>query len=269
MKRQSHARLTGYLLVLLASFLVAMAAGYTALGRQIDADAYDWMFRLRSPAPWTPESALLEIDESSFLKLGGIGGLRSMLAGALERLAPVSPKVVVVDLTLAEAGRDPADDSRLEAAMSRTANLVLASEMMPRGEGWQDPIPRFSKWAAAVGHVHAAQEDGVNRQVPLEKVAGRERRWALALEAYRLCRGAGRDRRVSAGSAGWGDGHSGAAHRGPRHLSQQASGLTRRIDGHPARFDPGACWSIRRRRSCFEARPFSSALRRNRPPGTG
>jgi signal transduction histidine kinase len=40
--------------------------------------------------------------------------------------------------------------------------------------------------------VHAApgQADGVARQVPLEKVAGRQRRWALSLEAYRLSRGA-------------------------------------------------------------------------------
>jgi signal transduction histidine kinase len=181
-------RLTWYVLVLLLSFLVAMAAGYTPLGKQIDDDAYDWMFRLHDPSPWRPESALLEIDEPSFQKLGGVLGLRSMLADALERLASVSPKAVVVDLTLAEAG-DSAADQRLETAMSRIHNLVLAAEMLPRGEGWQDPIPRFAKWAAAVGHVHAAQEDGVNRQVPLEKVAGRERRWALALEAYRLSRG--------------------------------------------------------------------------------
>ena len=111
-----------------------------------------------------------------------------MLADALTRLSAVSPKVVAIDLTLTDAG-DPGDDDRLEAAMSRTRNLVLASEMLPNGEGWQDPLPRFRKWAAAVGHVHAAQ--GVNRQVPLEKVARRERRWALALEAFRLSRGAG------------------------------------------------------------------------------
>jgi signal transduction histidine kinase len=182
-------RFSGYVLALVAAFLLAMAGGYTPLGKQIDDDAYDWMFRLRSPAPWRPESALLEIDESSLLNLGGVAGLRSMLADALERLAAASPRVVVVDLTLAEAGRGPSDDARLEAAMSRTRNLVLASEMMPRGEAWQDPVPRFARWAAAVGHVHAAQEDGVNRQVPLEKVAGGRRRWALALEAYRLSRG--------------------------------------------------------------------------------
>jgi signal transduction histidine kinase len=182
-------RLSGYVLVLVVAFLAAMVGGYTSLGKQIDDDTYDWMFRLHSPAPWKPESALLEIDEASFQHLGGVAGLRSMLADALERLAPASPKVVVVDLTLAEAARDPSDDGRLEAAMRRTRNLVLASEMMPHAEGWQDPIPRFARWAAAVGHVHAAQEDGVNREVPLEKAARRQRRWALALEAYRLSRG--------------------------------------------------------------------------------
>ena len=168
--------------------MVAMLAGYTPFGGQIDDAAYDWMFRLRSPAPWSPESVVLAIDEGSFAHLGGIGGLRAMLADALTRLSAVSPKVVAIDLTLTDAG-DPGDDDRLEAAMSRTRNLVLASEMLPNGEGWQDPLPRFRKWAAAVGHVHAAQ--GVNRQVPLEKVARRERRWALALEAFRLSRGAG------------------------------------------------------------------------------
>jgi signal transduction histidine kinase len=187
MRRPSR-QLAGYFLLLGVSFLVAMAAGYTALGGQIDDDAYDWMFRLRSPAPWKPESALVAIDEASLRDLGGILGLRRMLADALERLAAVAPKVVAVDLTLAEAG-DPRDDDKLEAAMSRTRNLVLAAEMLPDGRGWQDPLPRFRKWAMAVGHVHAAQ--GVNRQVPLEKVAGRQRRWALSLEAYRLSGGAG------------------------------------------------------------------------------
>ncbi|HSW49294.1 MAG TPA: CHASE2 domain-containing protein, partial [Bryobacteraceae bacterium] len=182
-------RFASYVLVLSSSFLAAMIAGYTPLGKQVDDDAYDWMFRLHRPAPQPTESALLEIDDPSFMKLGGVLGLRLMLADALERLATVSPKAVVVDLTLAEDG-DQAADQRLETAMSRTHNLVLAAEMLPRGGGWQDPVPRFARWAEAVGHVHAALEDGVNRQVPLEKAAGRQRRWALSLEAYRLSRGA-------------------------------------------------------------------------------
>jgi signal transduction histidine kinase len=187
-------RLAGYALLLGLSFLAATAAGYTSFGRQIDGDAYDWMFRLHRPAPWQPESAVLAIDEDSLKDLGGVRGLRSMLAGALERLSPVSPRAVVVDLTLTDAG-DPREDERLEAAMRATPNLVLASEMLPGGEGWQDPLPRFQKWAAAVGHVHAApgEYDGVNRQVPLEKVtADHRRRWALSLETFRLTRGVDR-----------------------------------------------------------------------------
>ena len=74
--------------------------------------------------------------------------------------------------------------------MRATPNLVLGTEMMPDGSGWQDPLPRFRQWAAAVGHVHAAP--GVARELPLEMVviAGHQRRFALALEAFRLSRAA-------------------------------------------------------------------------------
>ncbi len=175
--------------MLAASFLAALVAGYTALGTQVDADAYDIIFRLRPPF-WPPQSVLLTIDEETLLQpgSGGVGGLRTMLADALERLAAVRPKVVAVDLTLADTGLAP-DDQRLETAMRATPNLVLGTEMMPDGSGWQDPLPRFRQWAAAVGHVHAAP--GVARELPLEKVviAGHQRRFALALEAFRLTRG--------------------------------------------------------------------------------
>ncbi|MCC7175918.1 MAG: CHASE2 domain-containing protein [Bryobacterales bacterium] len=186
-------RVAGYAGVLVLSFAVAVVSSYTPLGRQIDNDAYDWMFRLRKPSPWTPQSVILGIDEASFQALGGVRGLRGILSDVLERLAPLSPKVVAVDLTLSDAG-EPAEDARLEAAMGRTGNLVLAAELMPGGTAWQDPLERFRQHASAVGHVHAAQDplDGVNRQVPLEKAAGRERHWALSLEAYRLSRGAAR-----------------------------------------------------------------------------
>lgn len=183
----------GYVFTLVIAFFLAMVAGYTALGRQIDTDAYDWMFRLRPPAPWKPECALLTIDEETLIGTGGIRRLRNTVAEGLERIAAVSPKVVAVDLTLADPG-DPSDDARLENAMKKTANLVLAAEMLPNGQGWQEPLPRFRKWAAAVGHVHAAPDalDGVNRQVPLELASKRVRHWALALEAFRLSRGAER-----------------------------------------------------------------------------
>lgn len=170
--------------------MLAMIAGYTALGRQIDTDAYDWLFRLWPERPASSESILLSIDESSLNELGGIFKMRAILAAGLERISRVSPKVVAIDLTLADAG-DPEDDRRLQSAMANTPGLVLAAEMLPAGDGWQEPLVSFRRTAAAVGHVHAAPDelDGVNRQIPLEKVAGNTRHWALSLEAYRLSRG--------------------------------------------------------------------------------
>jgi signal transduction histidine kinase len=192
--RRPGKELAGYALLLGLSLLAATVAGYTPFGRQIDCAAYDWMFRLHQSEPWQPESAVLAIDDDSLKELGGVRGLRALMAAALERLASVSPKAVVVDLTLTDVG-DPREDERLEAAMRATPKLVLASEMLPGGEGWQDPLPRFQKWAAAIGHVHAApgEYDGVAREVPLEKVtADHRRRWALSLEAFRLSRGVNR-----------------------------------------------------------------------------
>lgn len=182
----------GYVVTIAAAWLVAMLTGYTALARQVDLDAYDWMFRLLPSKASCAEAALLTVDEATLLGLGGLRRLREIVAEGLERILPAEPAVVAVDLTLADAG-DPAADARLAAAFSRVPKLVLATEMLPDGRGWQDPLPEFGRWAAAVGHVHAAPDelDGVNRKIPLEKAAGRRRRWALALEAFRVSRGGG------------------------------------------------------------------------------
>lgn len=184
--------LTVYTGLLLGCFLLALAGSYSALGRQVDGDLYDFLTRLRPPQ-YRPESVIVAIDEASLLPPArGLQGLRVQLAEILQALAAVKPRAVAVDVTLADNG-DPAADARLESALCGTPNLILASEMMPDGSGWQDPLPRFRRCAAAVGHVHAEPDplDGVARQAPLEKIAGRQRRWALALEAYRVSRGLG------------------------------------------------------------------------------
>ncbi len=185
----------GYVVTLAAALGVAVVAGYTPFGKQVDADAYDWMFRLRPPGPWQPECAVLAIDEATLRHRGGIRNMRRTVAEVLEAIASAGPRVVAIDLTLVDRG-DPADDARLEAAMKRMKSLVLAAEMLPDGSGWQEPLPEFCRWASAVGHVHAAPDDldGINRQIPLEKAAARRRYWALALEAYRLSRHHGRIR---------------------------------------------------------------------------
>ncbi len=180
----------GYAAVALASFLLASVAGW--LGTQIDNDAYDWMFRFHGAPGARAHSVLLVADEATLLEPGvGMRHLRRALAEALDRVAVAQPKVVAIDLILSDAG-DPAEDAELEAALKKIPKLVLAADIVAGG-GWEDPLPRFKRWAAAVGHVHGdpGPQDGVSRLVPLAKAAGHDRRWALALEAYRLSRGAG------------------------------------------------------------------------------
>jgi signal transduction histidine kinase len=111
--------------------------------------------------------------------------MRAALADGIARILPAHPTAVVVDIILAEGGE--ADD-RLEAEFARTPKLVLSSDMQPDGSQWEEPIPRFKEYAAGVGEVHADLDkfDAVSRDLPLEKVAGHDRRWTLALETLRV-----------------------------------------------------------------------------------
>lgn len=168
-----------------ACVLLSLAISWTAFGQQIDNYAYDFLFRLEQPKPWEPSSIILAIDEETLEKHGGLTGMRGALADGLERIRTAHPAAVAIDLILAEPG-DPGADARLEQIFAGTPNLILPCALLPDGSGWEDPIKRFRKYAVSTGHVHADLDkyDAVSRDLPLEKVAGRERRWALALVAY-------------------------------------------------------------------------------------
>lgn len=180
----------GYVAALAACSVIAIVAGWTAPAAQLDNDAYDFLFRLTARPVGGAEAVVLAIDEPTLVALGGMRRLRSIVAQGLERAASAHPKAVVVDLILADAG-EPTEDARLEAALSRTNNLVLACNLV--GGNWEDPLARFARQARAIGHVHADPDplDNVTRRIPLEKATRAERRWALALEAFRLARGGG------------------------------------------------------------------------------
>lgn len=179
-------------LIAMAVWLAAAVFSFTALGVQFDNNVYDFLFRAAPPRPVSSPAALVVFDERTFQQFGGIRRLRVNLARLLDRLAEARPTAVAVDITLADPG-DPQEDALLAAALARTPALVLACEMMPDGSGWQDPIAPFRRHAAALGHVStlAGPYDEVNRRITLERVAGRERRWALSLEALRLALGGG------------------------------------------------------------------------------
>src|SRR5712692_5190913 len=133
--------------LLIAALALALVASGTQLDRQIDKDAYDWIFRVYHPPDWTPQSIILAIDEESFRKFGGVARLRNMVAKGLERIAAVSPKAVAIDVMLADEGI-AADNDRLEAAIRKTQNVVLGSILI--SGKWEEPLPRFSRAAAGV-----------------------------------------------------------------------------------------------------------------------
>ncbi len=190
MKRPWRNRaIAAYTGILLACFVIAMLVGWLRFARQIDDDAYDWMFRLNPPAARSSEAVVLAIDDATFNAMHGVRSLRTILAQALEQIAPLQPKVTAVDVILADAG-DEREDATLERAFEHTHNLVLATTLVD-GQ-WQDPLPRFRKHVAALGDTAADLEsrDGVTRQVSLERSAAHKRYWALPLEAFNLAHGA-------------------------------------------------------------------------------
>jgi len=176
-------------LLVVASAVAALAISLTAFGWQVNQYAYDFLFRLEPPQPWQASSIILAIDEKT-LNRYGVGGIRNALADGLDRINPARPAAVAVDIILAEPGYAEEDD-HLERAFAATHNLVLSSDLLPDGSGWEEPITRFRKHAAAVGEVHADLDkyDAVSRDIPLEKAAGHDRHWALALAAFSVSRG--------------------------------------------------------------------------------
>jgi signal transduction histidine kinase len=189
-------RLTlGYVAILAATLAVAILLGWTALAAQIDDDAYDWMFRLHPPASAPLHSIILAVDDDTFNSMGGVGAYRTMWANAFNLVKRANPKAVALDVVLSDAWKDPAEDQRLDRAMQGVSNLVLAAHLDVSHLGnarWEDPLPVFRQHAAAVGHDGADElsSDGVTREIPLEERTAAERHWSLALEAFRIARGA-------------------------------------------------------------------------------
>jgi len=181
-----------YIALLAAVFLVAVWASYS-FGAQIDNYSYDKMFRLYNPPPWKPESIILAIDDDTLNSIDrGMENIRPALARGLRLINAAEPRAVAVDLILSDR-RDEAADAALSEAFRATPHLVLSSTLLDDPPGWQDPRPEFARWAGALGHVYAKpdDEDSVTRVIPLDRHVGREQRWAIALEAFRLSRGGG------------------------------------------------------------------------------
>lgn len=177
-----------YIAVLAGCFAAGTLAGWTALAARVDHYAYDLMTQM-TPLKSAAESSsvVVAIDEETLRARGGMRNIRPILTQALQEIGVAQPKAVALDVILSDKG-DDAEDARLEAALHDTRNLILDCDLV--GGVWEDPLPRFASAAAAQGHVHPEIDrfDGVSREVSLEETANHQRRWAVALEAFRISR---------------------------------------------------------------------------------
>jgi signal transduction histidine kinase len=170
----------------------AVLSSWSALGVQLDAHVYDFLLRLRPPKSAPSSAVVVAFDEQTLREHGSMAHLRKPLTLALEAITGAGAKAVAIDIQLA----DPYDeewDRRLARALENTPNLVLPASLVESPRlAWEDPRPEFTT-KAVLGHVHADPDpDGVSRQVLLAKAGAGRRRWALALEAFRLASGADR-----------------------------------------------------------------------------
>ena len=174
-----------------AALMFAFALSLTAFAQALNDYAYDFLFRLLPPAAWHPESIILAIDEATLTKYSGVAGIRSALAAGLQAIAPFRPAAVAIDIVLADESPIAGMDDNLERALAGTTKPVLACELLGDGARWEEPLARFRKLAVALGEVHADLDryDAISRDVPLEKVAGHDRRWILALAVWAAAKG--------------------------------------------------------------------------------
>ena len=194
--------------LLSAALLLGLLLGWSRAGSQLDNFAYDLLLRLYPPPPGPSASVILAIDEQTLNDYGGLLRMREPLAWALKIISRFKPAAVAIDIVLSEPGNE-AENQRLEQALASLPNVVLATHLSSTsvnsasasGRGaWEEPLERFKKHAAVLGHVHADPDnDGVNRQILLAKAGGANRRWAMALEAYRLQLGEDHIRETASG----------------------------------------------------------------------
>jgi signal transduction histidine kinase len=182
-----------YIAILAGCFVAGVGGGLTPIGKRIDNLGYDVLTNYASAisaASLKTSAVVVAIDEETLRKQHGMRNVRQILAGALDQLKEAGPKVVAIDVLLADPTEE-ADDARLGASLLATKKLILPCELI--GNKWEDPLPLFKESAVALGHVHLDDPensvDGVNRQIPLEKKGGGNRHWALSLEAFAAFKG--------------------------------------------------------------------------------
>ncbi len=150
----------------------------------------DFYFRMRGAQPVSTAVALVLIDDEALARYGRWPWPRRDLAQLVRAIASFQPKALGIDILLPEP-EDKSNDTDLAQAIAGAHNVVLASKISGSlaGSLWVDPLPVFSRNAAAVGHVQATLDaDGVCRKIPIVEPSVEGSRFAFALKLAEIAR---------------------------------------------------------------------------------
>lgn len=176
-------------LLLVFTGLISVSFPVVSLSRKLG----DFYFRARGTQPTSGKIALVLIDDSTLARYGRWPWPRRQLAQLIRSVSQLHPQAIGVDILLSEPEDEDerhkrpsmeSNDSALESAIQEAHNLVLPTKISGSLSGslWSDPLPRFSRAAAAVGHVQAVVDsDGICRRIPLSEPSAEGPRPAFAL----------------------------------------------------------------------------------------
>ncbi|SOY67902.1 CHASE2 and HATPase_c domain-containing protein [Cupriavidus taiwanensis] len=150
----------------LALVMLAAREGWT---ERADLAAYDIAIGAQHH-PARDDIVIVGIDDASITAIGRWPWRRAVLAQLVERIAAGGPRVIGVDVILAERDtRYPQDDAVLARSMALAGNVVLPVLAEPGPAGMLVRYP-LAGLGAAVGHINMVVDtDGVARQVYLRE----------------------------------------------------------------------------------------------------
>jgi signal transduction histidine kinase len=146
----------------------------------------DTFFRL-SPSPKEKSNVVLvTVDDESLQRYGRWPWSRALLAKLTHNLVKGGARVVGLDILLSEPQSAEADGALQNALQAGRIVIVDKIASYPDGPRWMEPLPQFSKAAAAVGHAQAPLDaDSVCRRYPARELRLEGSRWAFAVEVAR------------------------------------------------------------------------------------
>lgn len=170
----------------LATSLSVLALVYSGIGWRVDAAIYDTMLATNS-TPADDDILVVAIDEQSIAALGRWPWSRGVHAQLLERLTPMHPRAIALDIMFAEPDRaDPESDLALARAIAGNGRVVLPVMVEPATPGGVPvevlPLPGLIDAASGLGHAAIdVDPDGVTRSAYLKAGLGEPHWPALGL----------------------------------------------------------------------------------------